>query len=179
MVLIAHGLFDFSIADILMVICTVLLTWVAFLQIKTTTRQLRAYLVPIKGELINEQDGSITVKVTIRNAGETPAYQVKGRAEIGHNDLPHQPIELKSPIDDASNMILGADVEMYFFEKLHVGVCDEIRQGSKGIHATGKITYQDIFRKRHRTSFHFIYGGDPEIAASPLMGVADFGNEFD
>ena len=194
-----------SITDVLVAACTVLLTYTAVIQIDklieanqiatvavdqtkrsvdsasdTARKQLRAYLSVVKGEVSGlEDDDPLRVKLTFRNSGQTPAYEVVGDAKIGVTDYPLKQSPDVDTVPDGPPMMLGTGLESYVFWDGDSADKPKINSGEKVIHAFGSFRYKDVFGEQHKLKFSLIYHGDPGFKFSPLMGPTREGNEAD
>lgn len=160
-----------SLSDKIAVIASV----VAFLQFlalmatvyvmrRTAQRQLRAYIVAginnvdIQGP---ENEVSVTLGVSIKNTGQTPAHDL---SVVSRTHLLGHPIKMPFGFtlrtgDDPSRAVLGAGQETESespAERPFTG--DEMMrakspEGGFRIYTWGSVTYRDVFGHKHYTNF--------------------------
>jgi hypothetical protein len=132
----------------------------------TAEKQLRAYVLVTNMTMSGvEVDATPSVKITIRNSGQTPAHDIAVSVAIGLIDYP--PVN-SPPNDDAdiakSISILGPQSESLIPAKLegvlHYSQAVAINTGAKAIHIFGDIKYVDAFGIHRRTDFSSFYGGE-------------------
>jgi hypothetical protein len=131
---------------------------------RTGQRQVRAYIIAGATDIIMqgpEDAVSISVRITIRNTGQTPAHDV---SIVAKTDLLEHPIKL--PFDfalergaDSSRSVLGAgrDAESTSPAERPFNA-DEMtrarnREGSSRIYTWGSVSYRDVFGRKHYTHF--------------------------
>jgi hypothetical protein len=145
---------------------------------RTGQRQVRAYI--IAGTTDVSMQGpqnavSISVKITIRNTGQTPARDV---SIVCKTDLLEHPIKL--PFDfalgsgaDLSRSVLGAgrDAESTSSAERPFNA-DEMargrnREGDSRIYTWGSVSYRDVFGRKHFTNFcsSLLFGEDGKPVA--------------
>jgi hypothetical protein len=139
------------------------------ISIDTEHRQLRAYVLLESARLIETHNG-VTPTVSIKNSGQTPAYNVTSwwnvRAgpelptlvdEGGHNVLPFQ--ETGSDTAD-----LGAGESYTLPGQANTAPpkpidWDAVRSGQQTLYVWGIVKYRDIFQNCQRSVFYLRTGG--------------------
>ncbi len=127
-------------------------------------RELRAYVHVSASIVLNVTDpGARTVSVTIRNYGNTPAYDVKTWLGVGVREFP-----LSSVLGDApatlrqSSDILGPDrtsVNEVPVPNLNPWQEMQLQNGNGAIYGFGRITYKDVFDIERFTNFRLLCRG--------------------
>jgi hypothetical protein len=170
-----------SLSDKIAVIASV----VAFLQFlalistvyvmrRTAQRQLRAYIVASAGE-IQRIDGGFILSATLKNTGQTPAFNARIMAETFGDSYPlateHPHPE---PMEDFG-VPLGSGEELHCAYRIFTVDPDDtwrrVQGGEVGLWIQGTVVYDDCFKERHKTKFRFVYGG--RIAAATIHMHAD------
>lgn len=132
----------------------------------TAERQLRAYLLPIFGN-VRDFGSHVTTKtqVILQNTGQTPAYDVRTRFWISAEGFPLRG-DLPRPHlgDTPSRGLVGREGKMNLDTEtsrpLTVEEVTEIRRGAQAVFIYGDIDYLDAFGKPRYTRFIYFYGGD-------------------
>jgi hypothetical protein len=137
-------------------------------------KQLRAYVSPIDAD-ISDATGAIppTMAVIIKNAGQTPAYDLTWRAAFLLADA-HAKGEL--PLDRtkaATKVILppgGTLFYRYTFENWKPEFGNMIAKGDATIFAIGEINYKDAFGNMRFTNYRLIHGGNSRTDSGETAG---------
>lgn len=171
---------------------------------ESSERQLRAYVMaenstifnvanPVAifaGQVFTPTGAEITnpacgpgVRIQIKNAGQTPAYEVAHWANICFREFP-----LKSllPARDPNFMpvksVLGPGIPstklIFMPQPLTAPETADLRAGNGAVYVYGEITYRDTFGKAWYTRYrvmHHPYGG--AIGVSTDLTFCDEGNE--
>jgi len=168
----------------------VALIWTVLLARSTARRQLRAYVGPETFDLLSgtaiqppvpakaDEPGCIVV---CRNAGQTPAYDVRLHAEITVIEPKNENSLVFPPLQPALYSVLGPNVSMNsprnLSRNLTAGEIAEIRTGARAIYVFGRIEYRDAFKKSHFTTFRMRYSGLWPLTAPASLTFAAQGNE--
>ena len=168
--------------EAIIVVCTFVLAitalWQLWLMQDTARKQLRAYTTAIKSEVIGiNTSGPMRVRISIRNSGQTPAYQASIE-ELYVWWQERKPLAGAMPIKKGIHATLASGEEIWLEHEINQPRRKELRDKTVELHASGELHYKDIYGTQHRSSFHFVQGGeyDPQ---SPYMGLAGIGNESD
>jgi len=172
-----------AVATILLVVVTALLALIAYLQIRTTQRQLRAYVFPLGAELQKLNAGDVPeYRVVIQNAGQTPAYSLRHIDRFALVEFP-----LKEPLPEA--------VASKNFTRTHLGpgrearkigiapapltanAIDRLKQGTAAIYAYGIIDFVDGFKKPRWVKYRYMTGGNVGFQSDGKLVICEDGNE--
>ncbi len=143
----------------------------------TASRQLRAY-VYVKPGPLGVLDFSVGkaphTTIVIRNSGQTPAYNMKMRGNIGVNAWP---IAKNKPFREGpygADMVLNPETEDATGGNVSVkdGLAErEVEAIGDGLryrlYVFGSVVYDDVFGAHHRTDYCFAYFGQ----GPTLMGM--------
>ena len=129
----------------------------------TAKRQLRAYLGISKSLVKFTEDGALEAQFHFKNAGQTPAYEVKvWRWAIVREyplvePLPHPAI---TPIR-TSGMLSPQDKRIIVAEKFNAPdvVIRAINTPTAAFFVYGEIAYKDVFGDSYTLEYRMIYGG--------------------
>jgi hypothetical protein len=171
---------------------------------ESSERQLRAYVVAESGNIVNVANpdpmpaGSVykptgaehaypwgpIAYIRIKNAGQTPAFDVRHWGEICFREFPltsEFPWNKKG-VPAAS--MLGPGIfstkTLFFGPELTLQEIASLKDGTGGIYVHGEITYRDAFGKKHITNYRLVHhklGG--AIGISTDLSFADGGNNAD
>jgi hypothetical protein len=148
----------------------------------TAKRQLRAYVVVKAGRLENvAAGGRPKAVVTIKNFGQTPAYNSRQSSVMGFDRFPpmlEPPAE--SPADRAlPDHPLGPGGEMYANASMQRALqqvqIDDIPRGEFALSVVGKILYVDAFGHEQTTRYRLFCGGAQGINDGQ-MSATEHGN---
>ena len=127
--------------------------------------ELRAYVDVDTLDFIDtpESEGVVKVKITYRNSGQTPAFNVESKAEMGVKDisdeglLPVVPLPDRSALD-ALRSRLGRDATATTLVQCDSApkLAERVTNGEATILVWGLVTYTDVFDCRRRTAFQFL-----------------------
>jgi hypothetical protein len=152
---------------------------------ESAERQLRAYVNPSATRITMSANGFITVKLTYKNSGQTPAYNFVANTLVTITPQPpsssFESPERPEPSQSASRGTVGSNShverEMKFPNPLTIEYQNDIAAGKAAIYAYGRITYDDIYGKGHTTRFRYIYMGP--WGGQHGMQICGDGNEAD
>lgn len=171
---------------------------------ESSERQLRAYVISESGTIFNVANpvpifqGQVFiptgaeisnpacgpgVRIQIKNAGQTPAYEVTHFANICFRE---QPLKSSLPARDPNmipaSSILGPGIPstklLFMPQPLTAQETADLRAGNGAVYVYGEIVYRDTFGKRWHTSYrlmHHPYGG--AIGVSTDLSFCDEGND--
>lgn len=116
----------------------------------TAQKQLRAYISPVKAEVRGN-----SVRVTVRNAGQTPAFKT---AVFISTKRVGPPVAGALPVEEGQHHTLAAGEEIFVDHPI-----DAPRNGK--LHALVEVEYEDVFGITHLESFKFAQRGNrsPEM----------------
>ena len=150
---------------------------------QTMQRQLRAYLTVDAASIRFPRPGVPRVRVTIRNSGQTPAYEVKHWIHQGIETHSLE-IELTEPRDDFGMAVhvMGPGTTATN-EVTHDGpIIDNPSDAAvtgrpEGtFYVYGQVTYRDVFGAAHSTKYRLMHGG-PDPARRGRLVPCPEGNE--
>ncbi len=132
--------------------------------ILTTRRQLRAYVLATAVYVEKFKAGEEPrAKVTIKNTGQTPAYELTQWSGMGLDQWP--PIT-DPPMDDPAQLPirpLGPQQEMFseptLGRTLNAAEVSGLKSGALAIYVIGRIRYVDAFRRSQVTEYRVFTGG--------------------
>jgi hypothetical protein len=137
----------------------------------TAQRQLRAYVCQSAGMLKFYGTNLFEAQVTIKNFGQTPAYDVQQWMHISIGEHPLR-VALPDPPQDlqVSVGIIPPTVEHWMVGQMNAGTsAPELVLGTprRTVYVRGRIRYRDAFGERRQTDYRLIFGG-PEGARRRL-----------
>lgn len=184
---------------ILTSIQAIALIWTVIVMIRTTQRQLRAYVfvktIEIhnvanfidKGKVIESNarlsrpyNGPMAF-LTIMNYGKTPADKMTCWANIYIREYPlNSDLPMSQPIGEIYLQPGGQfHKNLMIIEPLTLEETNQLREGTSAIYVHGKITYTDIFDKSHHTTFrHYHNGLTGTIGIATGMVYCNEGNDY-
>lgn len=149
----------------------------------TAERQLRAYVFPISASMLDFAIGSIPrADITIKNTGQTPAYDCTviaciyriGLPIVGAFPAPEVPTRM-------SGGSLGPGMERHPKPALNKPLCEadhtEIMDGRDSIFVFGRINYTDAFGEPRFANFRYEFGRQNARRNDGGMHVCAEGNE--
>jgi hypothetical protein len=190
-----------SLAGFLQFLALVATIWI---MIRNGRRQLRAYVLTESGNIANvadplpaigprrETDARIThpewgpvLRIQIKNMGQTPAEEVIHWAAMYFkewpltSDLPPIP-----KLIDAYRSVMGPSIPitkiLFWGPRLTEEQVRQLHEGKAALYCQGQITYRDVFRNKHFTTYRLMYstaGG--AIGVNTELTFAEEGNETD
>jgi len=155
----------------------------------TAERQLRAYVFVESAQVVNVIDGtgSPEAHVTIKNYGQTPAYELVNFSGFAIDEYPTPPT-LNLTIDDKkfgasgkTAMALGPGCESFSItpsqaRPVPTEVRSEFISGTRIAYVYGEVRYKDVFGTERRTEYRLMMGGPAGVRGSQLVGC-DEGNK--
>lgn len=179
------------------------LIWTVIVMIRTTRRQLRAYVfvseisiynvanpslplpqgyIPTGAEITRPNEGPLATMV-IKNTGQTPAYDVICGANMCIQKF--QLISSFPPLKTGQYITKTIIPTGGTTNKAVGGIppltpeeIDQLRNGTMAIYVHGTIKYRDTFRKRRFTNFRFMhFGGLHIIGVATALTICNEGNE--
>jgi len=148
----------------------------------TAARQLRAYIAIDRAWIEFPEPGVPKVTVTIKNAGQTPAHNLRHWI---HQWIERYPlsIELPEPPDGfvMSSSILGSgathEMQILHPQQIIKPCCiHEIGTPEGTIYVYGAVTYQDVFGNEHFMKYRLMHGGSNQ-ARPGYLSPCEAGNE--
>lgn len=136
---------------------------------ETAERQLRAYVNVIKAQVAPPQEGGpILGKLLIKNAGQTPAYDLKAWIGVGVFDYTvGGNIEVPVPADmdqRPPSFVLAPGVEfpesISLIRRYTREEIQKLRAQKAAVIVFGKTTYRDAFGVQRVSEHRYLYGGD-------------------
>jgi hypothetical protein len=183
-----------AFGTVLLVVVTALLAFIAYLQIKTTQRQLRAYVGVSSAKILvrSKEAGMPEALVMIHNSGETPARNV-----INVSGFAVGPYPVKEPLNliisdqelgstwtrmdlgshgtSASLVPISSD-PAYATPEAKAQFVTMLSEGKLIAFVYGEIRYRDVFGKRRWTKYRLMAGGPVGYRDGRLVGCQE-GNE--
>jgi hypothetical protein len=172
------------------------------IMIRTGRRQLRAYVIPETGAIINvanpdpapgparDTDAAMkypewgpAVRIQIKNVGQTPAYDVLHWASLDFREYPLKSTLPLMPQEESMKhrSPLGPGIPItksLSYRKLTGEEISSLKQGSGCLYWNGVILYRDIFRKKHTTWYRLMYGSmGGAVGVNTDLTFAEEGNE--
>jgi len=153
---------------------------------RTAERQLRAYVLPTAAHFERFAVGDVPVAdVTIKNSGQTPAYDLTVWARVGTDVFPISKEATETwPVDHSDDLaprVLGPGSEMHavprFGMPLNQETVDALRKGLMALYVQGEVTYRDAFNRPHTSRF-FLFGGG-SIGFNGNLASFRYGNTAD
>ena len=149
---------------------------------ETARRQLRAYISLVKAIQVENtvNPGLAAYATTIRNSGQTPAYEITSWWGIGVQKHPLTG-RLGPPPNPTpgSDVILGNGAEQGNKEEVRTQFSpremQDVRSGVAAIYVWGRIEYRDCFNHRHFTNF-CLFQTDP---VGGILRYSRIGNDAD
>jgi hypothetical protein len=167
-------------AAIAAAIFTGVLAIIAMVQVydtrKSSERQLRAYLMVEKARIEDVEVGKTPrAVVTLKNFGQTPAYEVQQWANIGYDFFPPKntfPMEDTDAPCPATQMGPGgtfiARPKINNSPPLNETVIAALKEGTFAIYVIGKVKYRDTFGNPQSTEYVMFAGGPIGIGDEAL-----------
>jgi hypothetical protein len=133
---------------------------------ETAERQLRAYVLPMEGRRFQDKTypGQFSVQVIIENTGQTPAFDCTSCLGVGVFDFP-KPDNLPEVTAEMGKsrffLAPGGKTELGgLLRHLAPEEILAIQDQTRGIYATGAITYTDAFKIRRFAKFRMVCTGE-------------------
>lgn len=155
----------------------------------TAVRQLRAYVLPdtgglIDGTMLNPPDSSLAnipgAYLIIRNTGQTPAYNLISLAKIDIASINKPSLDVPL-LHEVFSATLGVGSTMskaiWFNRQLTQEELKNISKKTYAIYLHGRIEYRDVFKKRRITNFRFHYSGKFPPLKGMLFNFSEQGND--
>ncbi len=157
----------------------------------TAQRQLRAYVFTntsdiLEGTIIDppriDKTNFPFVHVTIKNSGQTPAYDVISWLQIDVTvQTEERTLVVSTPIQRGSTINLGPGGTftkfLWFHRPVTAPEISEIASGVRGVYAYGRIEYIDAFKVRRFTNFRLKYTGVFPPPPNSIFNFCESGND--
>jgi hypothetical protein len=147
-------------------ICAFVSVWLVLFQLldarKSSKRQLRAYVFVAEVEVIGMDTNEARAAITIRNTGQTPAYDVTISTRAAAFSIAEVPaFEPASVGIDSSRFVFGPDGHGRRDIPLHpfFGDSSAFKGAVRALYVWGEILYRDAFGKPQYTRFRHVIGG--------------------
>jgi hypothetical protein len=176
-----------SIAGMLQFLALVATIWV---MIRNGRRQLRAYVFPDSASILDgtmldppqpERTNVPGIVMTIRNSGQTPAYQAVSWAQIAVINVNDETNLTAPEMRDLFSSPLGSGAvfnkALWFDRPLAANEITDISEGTRAIYLYGKIAYRDAFKKARFTNFRFRYIGRFPPHKEAIINFSERGND--
>jgi hypothetical protein len=148
----------------------------------TAEKQLRAYVYPVAAIRHRDGIGAPYIKLEIKNAGQTPAYDcIRYAVEAISPTFPQLPEnfetipvdvrKFKSPIPPGESVEIVADAI-----PLNPDQLNQIRESRAAVYLFGKITYR-TFGKDRESTFRLVCVGENIVRG--LFAISEEGNAAD
>jgi hypothetical protein len=130
----------------------------------TSEKQLRAYVYPVTASRYRHK-GVMVIKLQIKNAGQTPAYDcTKYMVEAVSDTYPQPAREFERPVPNLDNKVPIPPGESINFFKTATQLSSQqeaqIMLGNAAIYLFGKIAYRDAFGNQRRSEFRLVCVGE-------------------
>ena len=152
---------------------------------RTASRQLRAYVFVADAEITDIGTDSIQAVVTIKNTGQTPAYDVTLSTKAVAFNIPGKVIFEPTPVGpDSSRFVFGPDATGRRNIPLHTilgepSAIAALRERRGVLYVYGEILYKDAFKKDRYMRFRHMIGGSSGWPSDNKMTVCPEGNKAD
>jgi hypothetical protein len=171
-----------AVFTVLLTVVTGGLVWTGYVQIRTTRAQLRAYVLTARTIVTNVAQGVPEAEVTIKNFGQTPAYNVISVKGFYVGPYPSTPNFIITDREFAnpslSREVLGpggtavsADAGPLTPEQRA-----SLTNGTGIIYVYGEIRYRDAFGRQQWTRYRYMMGGPVGLRGDQMAACAE-GNE--
>jgi hypothetical protein len=155
-----------AVSTVALAIATLLLGFVAYLQIRTTRAQLRAYIVvgtnDGQGLIITQGKGlRFEARPNILNSGQTPAtgVRVSSRMMVSEASLPADFDFTLPDINPEATFTLGPQQSRFpsiiMDNRLSRSELRELLSRDKTLFVYGTVRYRDIFRRKQFTNLAY------------------------
>ncbi len=144
--------------------------------------ELRAYVHVNSAQVLDVSTPTDRkISVTIKNFGRTPAYNVKFWLGVGVREFPLASVLSDAPADLAlSTDILGpgrTSTSIVAVPNLNAWEESQLQIAGAAIYGHGRITYHDIFKREHPSTFRLVCHGNG--LAKGRMSADRQGNSLD
>lgn len=148
----------------------------------TARRQLRAYVTIDSAAIKFPEPGVPSVTVIVKNAGQTPAHDLRHWI---HQWIETYPLKVQLPLPpegfvmSASLLGAGATHEMHITHPrpiVKLPFLDQIGTPEATIYVYGGINYKDVFGEQQFVRYRLMYGGPHKPSLGNLSPCAE-GNE--
>lgn len=158
--------------------------------VRTSRRQLRAYILPTEGYIgegatmsppIPSRINDVWGNIHFKNSGQTPGYDVVAWAQISVLEPVNEDRLVVPPITQRYPSSLGADAVMpkgfWFGRALTPTEIADVNNQVKAIYYFGRVEYRDAFKIFRYTNFRFRYNGPFPPPQNVLWLTCQEGNE--
>jgi len=173
-----------AVSTVVLAVATIALALFSLCQVvimsRSARRQLRAYVFVSTAEIDIDDPQNLRASVSIKNSGQTPAYDLINRGGVTIGEVPLR--EALRPRDreaSLSKSALGPGEVLGKYFGTRPLTPDEraaVRSGSHAIYVYGEILYRDAFGRRRYSRYRFMHGGEAPIRHRHLV-VCEEGNE--
>jgi hypothetical protein len=126
---------------------------------KTAERQLGAYIgIEWCKVISNDWGNTFEVEVQIKNAGQTPAFDVTHRIAVGLQILHGEPLDFSMPKRRPSKLPIAPGITFILRTPIAIGGASgsrTITSGERAVFAWGRIDYEDVFDIGRYVEFRF------------------------
>jgi len=132
----------------------------------TAEKQLRAYVYPVSAERYRDETGAYVIRLKIKNAGQTPAYDCSRymieAISDGFPQLPENFDKIPIPTHIPKSPIPPGETIEFFVNATELTPSKEgqIMVGRAAIYLFGKITYRDAFGNSQLSNFRLVCTGE-------------------
>lgn len=144
---------------------------------ETAERNQRAYVMVAKGRVTLEVGQFPSFKITLKNFGRTPAYDVVHWSNVGFDFFPATEefdwgVREDRPV--RGPLAPGAKLHSYPVRSrpLAAHELEELQAGDVALYVTGTVTYRDVFGESQVTQYCLFVGG-PAGAARDMAPYHD------
>jgi hypothetical protein len=150
-----------------------------FVMIRTSQRQLRAYVFNDHANLVDFDNVPIA-QILLKNAGQTPAYKVVAWNAVRLAPFPLNIELIGHPDAEINRCNLGPGMTFHLttrLSQLPEPIKEAIREGTKALYVYGRADYVDAFGRRRFLQWRLFYGADSVRRRDGSLGVYPEGND--
>lgn len=150
---------------------------------RSSERQLRAYVNVEKAEILNFGQGTVRLRVVVKNSGQTPAYKMQQWTAVVADDLPPTveftpPGQGRKPTHHSTLPPGAVYTVLQDYGPLTASHVKKIEDGKAAIWTWGDITYFDAFDRPRQSRFRLVFRMDGTPTKPPGgMATDEDGNE--
>jgi hypothetical protein len=143
----------------------------------TVKCQLRAYVdvhsISVSPSILESLDNKITV--SIKNSGQTPAYNLKHIFKYKVAYLEETNFEDQLDVPFLSNVVLSAGATAQSTNTMQNNQIyrDFIKNGSHALYVYGEITYSDVFNEVHYSKYRLLQSVSSGVGAGEFVNTPE------
>ena len=150
-----------------------------FVMIRTSRRQLRAYIFNDHANLVDFDEVPIA-QVLLKNAGQTPAYNVVAWNAVQLAPFPLSTNLLGAQDAEVTRCNLGPGMDFHLttrLSRLPEAIKFAIREGRQALYVFGRADYVDAFGQARFLEWRLFYGADSIGRVDGSLGVCPEGSD--